>query len=145
MSFLTAWSGLVWPVSKVAVVTFTADVLVHLCGAEQWAQARRDGAISPADGAEFIHLSSPGQVHLPANRLFRGRRDLVLLHIDPARLDAPVRWEPGVATDPESMLFPHLYGTLPVAAVTRVTAYPPDPDGGFAPIGPAQGPSPEST
>ncbi|EUA31087.1 hypothetical protein I548_1263 [Mycobacterium intracellulare] len=99
-------------------------MLVHLCGAEQWAQARRDGAIRPADGAEFIHLSTPEQVHLPANRLYRARRDLVLLRIDPARLDAPVRWEPGVPTDPASMLFPHLYGTLPVAAVTRVTPYP---------------------
>lgn len=115
-------------------MTFAADVLVHLCGTEQWAQARRDGAIRPAGGAGFIHLSTPDQVHLPANRLYRGRVDLVLLHIDPARLDAPVRWEPGVATDPESMLFPHLYGTLPVAAVTRVTAYPPGADGGFAPL-----------
>jgi uncharacterized protein (DUF952 family) len=118
----------------VTVVTFAADVLVHLCGAEQWAQARRDGAIRPADGADFIHLSTPEQVHLPANRLYRGRRDLVLLRIDPARLDAPVRWEPGVPTDPASMLFPHLYGTLPVAAVTRVTPYPPGADGAFPPV-----------
>ncbi|MEE3750158.1 DUF952 domain-containing protein [Mycobacterium intracellulare] len=115
-------------------MTLAPDLLVHLCGTEQWAQARRDGAIGPAGGAAFIHLSTPGQVHLPANRLYRGRRDLVLLHIDPARLDAPVRWEPGVATDPESMLFPHLYGTLPVAAVTRVTPYPPGADGTFPPV-----------
>lgn len=115
-------------------MTLAPDLLVHLCGTEQWAQARRDGAIGPAGGAAFIHLSTPGQVHLPANRLYRGRRDLVLLHIDPARLDAPVRWEPGVATDPESMLFPHLYGSLPVVAVTRVTPYPPGADGTFPPV-----------
>lgn len=115
-------------------VTFAPDMLVHLCGTQRWDQARRDGAISPAGGADFIHLSRPDQVHLPANRLYRGRDDLVLLHIDRTRLDAPVRWEPGVATDPESMLFPHLYGPLPVAAVVRVTAYPPGADGGFAPV-----------
>lgn len=117
-------------------MTFVPDVLVHLCGTEQWAQARRRGAINPDDagGGQFIHLSTPEQVHLPANRLYRGRGDLVLLHIDPARLAAPVRWEPGVATDPDSMLFPHLYGPLPVAAVVRVTAYPPAGDGSFAPI-----------
>lgn len=117
-------------------MTFVPDTLVHLCGTEQWVQARRRGAIYPdaASGGEFIHLSAPEQVHLPANRLYRGRDDLVLLHIDPARLAAPVRWEPGVATDPESMLFPHLYGPLPVAAVIRVTAYPPAGDGSFAPI-----------
>jgi len=115
-------------------VTFSPDLLVHLCGADEWSQARREGEIRPAEGADFIHLSAPEQVHLPANRLYRDRADLVLLHIDPARLDAPVRWEPGVTTDPESMLFPHLYGPLPMHAVIRVTDYPPGPDGGFAPL-----------
>ncbi|OBB90659.1 glutathione S-transferase [Mycobacterium sp. 852002-40037_SCH5390672] len=117
-------------------MTLAPDLLVHLCGTQQWAQARRRGGIHPdaAGGGDFIHLSTPEQVHLPANRLYRGRRDLVLLHIDPARLAAPVRWEPGVPTDPESMLFPHLYGVLPVAAVVGVTAYPPADDGSFPPI-----------
>lgn len=109
------------------------DVLVHLCGADEWSRARASGAIRPgaSGGEDFIHLSTPEQVHLPANRLYRGRGDLVLLHIDPALLDAPVRWEPGVATDPDSMVFPHLYGPLPVGAVIRVTAYRPAPDGTF--------------
>lgn len=117
-------------------MTLAPDLLVHLCGTEQWAQARQRGGIRPQDagGGDFIHLSTAAQVHLPANRLYRGRGDLVLLHVDQSRLDAPVRWEPGVATDPEPMLFPHLYGVLPVAAVVRVTAYPPDDDGTFPPI-----------
>ncbi|MEB4210836.1 DUF952 domain-containing protein [Mycobacterium sp. 94-17] len=118
------------------MATFGPDVLVHLCGTDQWARARLRGGIDPdpAVGGDFIHLSTPQQVHLPANRLYRGRGDLVLLHIDPTRVSAPVRWEPGVPTDPESMLFPHLYGTLPVSAVVRVTAYRPGGDGSFAPI-----------
>ena len=124
-------------------MTVPAGVLVHLCGREEWSRARGRGGISPVapgpDGSVFIHLSAPEQVHLPANRLYRGRDDLVLLHIDPALLDSPVRWEPGVATDPESMLFPHLYGPLPVRAVIAVTDYPPEPDGTFAPLAPHQG------
>jgi uncharacterized protein (DUF952 family) len=121
-------------------VTFTPGVLVHLCGADEWSRARSRGAIRPeapsgSDVADrFIHLSTPEQVHLPANRLYRGRGDLVLLHIDPTRLESPVRWEPGVATDPQSMLFPHLYGPLPVRAVISVTAYLPGPDGMFPPV-----------
>lgn len=113
------------------------DLLVHLCGRDEWSRARAAGEIRPdaSGGGRFIHLSAPGQVHLPANRLYRGRDDLVLLHIDPAGLDSEVRWEPGVPTDPEAMLFPHLYGPLPVDAVIRVTDYRPGADGTFAPAG----------
>lgn len=107
---------------------------VHLCTAQEWEAAQRVGAHRPFSLEEvgFIHLSAPEQVHLPANRLYAGRTDLVLLSIDPAKLADPVRWEPGVPTDPESMLFPHLYGPLPASAVTSVTGYLPDTDGRFA-------------
>ncbi|MHC9293540.1 DUF952 domain-containing protein [Mycobacterium sp. LTG2003] len=111
-------------------------VLVHLCSADEWQAARGSGAHRPdsltAQG--FVHLSAPEQVHLPANRLYAGRTDLLILQIDPARLFDPVRWEPGVPTDPEAMLFPHLYGPLPVAAVMSATPYPPGDDGRFSPL-----------
>src|SRR5262249_4972446 len=124
------WSG------RVSSMPSAAAVLVHLCGVDDWSRARERGEIlpGPSGSGRFIHLSTPEQVHLPANRLYRGRADLVLLYIDPAALDAPVRWEPGVATDPESMLFPHLYGPLPVRAVIRDAAYLPGADGTFAPV-----------
>ncbi|MFZ0905477.1 MAG: DUF952 domain-containing protein [Mycobacterium sp.] len=112
-------------------------VLVHLCPTDEWSSAGTRGELRPESltSAGFVHLSTPDQVHLPANRLYRGRDDLVLLYIDPARLDAPIRWEPGVPTDPQSMLFPHLYGALPVAAVISVTTYRPGADGSFPPAG----------
>jgi uncharacterized protein (DUF952 family) len=111
-------------------------VLVHLCPNNDWSAARVHGELRPESltSVGFVHLSTPQQVHLPANRLYRGRDDLVLLHVDPTRLDSPIRWELGVATDPESMLFPHLYGALPVRAVTKITNYPPSADGTFAAI-----------
>jgi uncharacterized protein (DUF952 family) len=111
-------------------------LLVHLCAAEEWARVSSGGEIRPdlSAAAPFVHLSTPEQVHLPANRLFRGRTDLLLLYIDPAALESPVRWEPGVPTDPESMLFPHLYGPLPARAVIKVTAYSPARDGTFPPL-----------
>jgi uncharacterized protein (DUF952 family) len=112
-------------------------MLLHLCPVDEWSLAKTGGQLRPESlaSAGFIHLSTPEQVHLPANRLYRGRNDLVLLHIDPARLNAPIRWESGVATDPESMLFPHLYGALPVSAVINVTSYRPGADGSFPPVG----------
>ncbi len=111
-----------------------SEVLVHLCSSQEWLAAQRAGEHRPASLADvgFVHLSAPEQVHLPANRLYAGRTDLVLLAVDPGKLTDPVRWEPGVPTDPESMLFPHLYGPLPAAAVTSVTSYLPGPDGRFA-------------
>jgi uncharacterized protein (DUF952 family) len=111
-----------------------ASILLHICSTDEWRAAATLGEYRPASLAEvgFIHLSTPDQVHLPANRLYAGRPDLVLVRIDPARLTDPVRFEPGVASDPSSMLFPHLYGPLPVTAVTSVTPYPPAADGRFA-------------
>lgn len=112
------------------------EVLVHLCTAAEWEQAKRMGQHSPESlrAVGFVHLSTPEQVHLPASRLYAGRSDLVLLRIDAARLTSPVRWEPGVPSDPDGMEFPHLYGPLPAEAVIRVTAYRPGRDGGFAPL-----------
>ncbi|MGX9791065.1 DUF952 domain-containing protein [Mycobacterium sp. MMS18-G62] len=112
------------------------SILVHICSADDWRRAQALGEHRPdslnANG--FVHLSTPEQVHLPANRLYAGRTDLVLLHIDPARLSSPVRWEPGVATDPDAMVFPHLYGELPGTAVINVTPYLPDAGGRFGPL-----------
>jgi len=114
----------------------SAELLVHLCSTREWDQARSRGELCPDSLGEagFIHLSAQHQVHLPANRLFAGRIDLVLLYLDTERLGSPVRWEPGVPGDPSAMLFPHLYGALPAAAVVDVRPYVPGPDGLFEPL-----------
>ena len=64
---------------------------------------------------------------------FRGRQDLVLLHIDPARLRSEVRYE---NLQGGAALFPHVYGAIPIGAVLNVTALLPGPDGTFG--GPAK-------
>ncbi|MEV6100035.1 DUF952 domain-containing protein [Nocardia sp. NPDC051981] len=114
----------------------TPPTLLHICSRAEWENAGAAGEYRATSLAEtgFIHLSAPYQAHLPANRLFAGRTDLVLLHLDPARLGSPVKWEPGVPTDPDSMTFPHLYGPLPLTAVVEVTDFLPGPDGSFAPL-----------
>lgn len=111
-------------------------VLLHLCTVDEWQQAQKSGERRPPSLADvgFVHMSSPEQVHLPANRIYQGRTDLVMLWCEPSRLGAEVLWEPGVPGDPESMLFPHLYGPLPISAVTSVTSYLPNADGVFAEV-----------
>ncbi|MFC9896362.1 DUF952 domain-containing protein [Nocardia sp. NPDC127579] len=115
---------------------YDTHTLVHICDLNDWSNARQIGEYRPdsLDEAGFIHLSAPRQAHLPANRLYRGERNLVLLRIDPDLVAAEIKWEPGVPGDPESMLFPHLYGPLPVAAVVAVEEFRPGPDGSFAPL-----------
>jgi uncharacterized protein (DUF952 family) len=109
------------------------SVLLHLCSLSDWVEAQHRGEHRPDSLRDvgFVHLSTPEQVHLPANRLYAARGDLVLLHVDSSRLEAPLRWEPGDPTDPAAMVFPHLYGPLPVAAVITVTEYRPGPGGRF--------------
>ena len=76
----------------------------------------------------FIHLSTLDQVCGVADRFYQNQGDLVLLEVDPQRLQAPLRWEapihpdgsapdlpvPGMSVlDPaDPVRFPHLYGPL---------------------------------
>lgn len=107
--------------------------LLHMCTRAEWENAQAVGQRIPdgfaAEG--FVHLSTPMQVHLPANRIFSGRDDIVLLALDQALLGAEIKWEPGVPSDPDSMRFPHLFGPIPVAAVTTATPYVRDDNGEF--------------
>jgi uncharacterized protein (DUF952 family) len=108
-----------------AVEDGTSGPLVHLTTSAEWQAALASGAVTPPSLVEvgFVHLSTPAQVHLPAQRLFPGRHDVVVLVVHPARLSAPVRFEPGVPGDPAGMRFPHLYGPLPTAAVVAVVPW----------------------
>jgi uncharacterized protein (DUF952 family) len=107
-----------------------AGMLLHLIPAADWEIARERGVLAPGP-AGFVHLSTPDQVQRPADRLFAGRTDVLLLTVDPAGLD--VRFEPGLPTDPPDMLFPHAYGTVPATAVVAARPYRPGPDGTFPP------------
>ena len=65
-----------------------------------------------------------------ANRYYLGQDELVLLEIDPAMLTCDVIDENLLGGDER---FPHVYGQLPMAAVTDITAYPCNEDGSFSP------------
>jgi uncharacterized protein (DUF952 family) len=98
-----------------------AQVLIfHITSEHAWADAQAQGNYTADSLASegFIHCSEPHQVAWVANQRFRGRSDLVLLHIDPARLQAPVRYE---NLEGGRELFPHVYGPVPVSAVVTVT------------------------
>lgn len=78
----------------------------------------------------FIHCSEANQVAASANRFYAGEQDLLLLHIDPARLTSPLREEPSGSGE----LFPHVYGPLDRAAIVAIRPMQRDADGRWAGI-----------
>jgi uncharacterized protein (DUF952 family) len=69
---------------------------------------------SPVDLADgFIHLSAADQLDETVAKHFAGQTDLVVLAVDLTALGSVVRWEPSRG----GALFPHIYATLPIAAV----------------------------
>jgi uncharacterized protein (DUF952 family) len=114
-------------------VSASSARIFHITSAAEAQAAAVSGTYTPTgfDREGFIHSSYEHQVLATANRLFRGRTDLVLLEIDPARLSCRVIDENLEGGAP---LFPHIYGRLPMSAVVKVHAFPCSPDGSFAAI-----------
>lgn len=94
------------------------DELLHVTTVDGWQAAQQDGMFRQPPGG-FIHLCTRAQLPFVLARHFAGQRDLLVLRIDPARLD--IRWED---SEPGMLPFPHLYGSLPLTEVRGTEASP---------------------
>ncbi|MEE9316735.1 MAG: DUF952 domain-containing protein [Rhodospirillales bacterium] len=131
--------------------------IYHMCALAEWRAAEAEGDYrgSSQDAADgFIHFSTQGQVRASAAKHRAGQAGLVLLTADAGALGDALKWEPatrggdgrspdrdekttgGDGRSPDrdektkaGALFPHLYGPLPLAAVTAVQDLPLGPDG----------------
>jgi uncharacterized protein (DUF952 family) len=102
--------------------------IYHMCLRQEWELAVQAGSYGGssqdlADG--FIHFSTAAQLPESARRHRTGQADLVLLAVDPRLLGDALRWEPSR----QGALFPHLYGTLPLDAVSSICDIPLRADG----------------
>ncbi len=106
-------------------------MIVHIARSEDWAQAQTERRYAPPDLERdgFIHMSEPEHVAMPANALYSDQSGLLLLWIDPDRLEAEVKYEPPAPGAP--LLFPHLYGELNLDAVVGVVQLDPWARGEF--------------
>ena len=101
-------------------------MIFHIALAADWEAAQPSGEYRMStpgrrlDEVGFIHCAGPGQVAGVAERWFGGATGLVLLTVDPALVPAEIRYE---APNGAAEAFPHVYGPLPVAAVTRVERF----------------------
>jgi uncharacterized protein (DUF952 family) len=91
-------------------------VIYHVCKTADWHAAKSTGqytgsADDTRDG--YIHFSAAEQLRESVARHRAGQTDLILLAVDPDALGDALKWEPSR----DDLLFPHLYGPLPVGAV----------------------------
>lgn len=103
-------------------------LIFHLARREDWAAAQRTGRYggSSDDRADgFIHFSTVETVRESAARHRAGESDLVLIAVASEGLPGALRWERARG----GVLFPHLYGALPIDRVKWVKELPLGADG----------------
>jgi len=91
-------------------------LIYHMCRADEWQVALATGLYhgSSQDLADgFIHFSTADQVQDSAARHRAGQDGLVLLAVDCRQIETMLKWE----MSRRGMMFPHVYGALPVGAV----------------------------
>ncbi len=91
--------------------------IVHICVPQAWEEAQRLGQYraDSLDGEGFIHCSTWEQVSGVMGRFYADVEELLLLNIDPKKVEAEIRWE---AVDGDE--YPHIYGPLNLDAVVEV-------------------------
>ena len=99
--------------------------LFHLALKGDWEQAQDSGTYQWSTRGMrltevgFIHCSWQEQVPKTFERFYADAGEIVLLEIDPTRLNSPLRAD----AIPTGELFPHLYGPLPIEAVRSTTPH----------------------
>jgi len=111
------------------------ETIYHITERHSWAAAQAAGQyVAESLGVQgFIHASTRGQVIETANLFYGGQDGLVLLCIDPSKLQAPLKREAASNAGHRegAGLFPHIYGPLDLDAVTGVIDFPCRVDGTF--------------
>lgn len=99
-----------------------AAPLYHLALPTDWSHAFAEGEYRMStrgmtlDEVGFIHCSHRDQLERTADLFYGDLDQLVLLTIDPDRVPAEIVEEPPEPGSDQS--FPHIYGPLPIEAVT---------------------------
>lgn len=115
-------------------------MIFHITTADHWQAAQPLGQYQTdsltTEG--FIHAAEGHQVLDVANAFYRGQDNLVVLKIDPHKLNARVRWEAPVHPQDDHAgqvsnhpQFPHIYGAINLDAVSGVSVLVCGEDGRF--------------
>lgn len=102
-------------------------MIYHLALTSDWKNAQASGSYTMStrdvtlEQEGFIHCSLPHQLARIANTYYKDLDALTMLHIDTKRLTAEVKFERSGLTTTDK--YPHVYGAIPVSAVTATTVW----------------------
>lgn len=96
-------------------------MIFHVTTKSDWQKAIHNGFYeSPTLQTEgFIHNSTAAQVSGVLERYYKGKTDLVLLHINEQKLTAELKYELAPSVNE---MFPHIFGVINLDAVEKIEA-----------------------
>ena len=95
-------------------------MIYHITTKQQWKIAQEKGFFDePSLQKEgFIHNSTEAQVTGVLERYYKGKADLLLMHIDETKLEAELKYELAPSVNE---FFPHVFGNINLDAVVKTT------------------------
>jgi uncharacterized protein (DUF952 family) len=93
-------------------------MIYHVATSQDWKKYYDDLVYAPAafEREGFIHLCQMDQLPGVLERYYKSNTNIILLHVNEAKLISPLKHEP--STNGE--LFPHLYGKLNKEAIEKI-------------------------
>jgi uncharacterized protein (DUF952 family) len=105
-------------------------MIYHIAEKDEWSACQNKAEYIPKrynkDG--FVHCSDDCQVERIANSMFRTKAEIMLLKINPTKLNARTIYESPQGTTEK---FPHVYGTINKQAIVKVSQLSCDKNGEF--------------
>jgi uncharacterized protein (DUF952 family) len=95
-------------------------IIYHVCTQTEWDAALLAKQYVHASLAieGFIHASTQSQVASVLDRYYKGIDNLVVLHIDTAKLSHALKYELAPSVNE---YFPHIFGVINIDAVVNIT------------------------
>lgn len=95
-------------------------MIYHIAEKDEWSACQDKTEYVPKryNKDRFVHCSDDCQIERIANSMFKTRAEIILLKIDPTKLNAQTIYESPQGTDEK---FPHVYGTINKQAITKVS------------------------
>lgn len=95
-------------------------MIYHITTKQQWKSAQEKGFFDEPSlqNEGFIHNSTEAQVTGVLERYYKGKADLLLMHIDETKLEAELKYELAPSVNE---FFPHVFGNINLDAVVKTT------------------------